>query len=226
VGTVFIVDDAREVRDSLSRMLNAAGYRAQAFESAELFLQSRDAEVPGCLLLDICLPGLSGIELQRQLLDSPRALPIVFVTGRGDIQTSVNAMKAGAVDFLTKPFEAQQLFGAVNQALQRDAAQRLERELRDSIDARVKRLTPREREVMTAMIRGRLNKQIAAELGTGEKTVKVHRARVMAKMGVRSLPHLVALASRVKIAIEPVLHDSTALHWKLKWQPVRGATPD
>jgi FixJ family two-component response regulator len=199
VGTVFIVDDALEVRNSLSRLLNAAGYHIQGFESAEVFLQNQHAETGGCLLLDICLPGLSGMELQRQLLGSPHARPIVFLTGRGDIETSVAAMKAGAVDFLTKPIEAPRLFAAVDLALQRDAVQRLERQVQASIVARIARLTPRERQVMTCMMRGRLNKQIAGELGTGEKTVKVHRARVMSKMGVRSLAELVWLASRVAI---------------------------
>jgi FixJ family two-component response regulator len=121
VGTVFIVDDAREVRNSLSRLLNTAGYRIQAFESAETFLRGQHRDAHGCLLLDISLPGLSGMELQRQLVDSPYARPIVFLTGGGDIRTSVDAMKAGAVDFLTKPIESPRLFAAVNQALQRDA---------------------------------------------------------------------------------------------------------
>jgi len=218
LGTVFIVDDAQEVRNSLSRLLKAADYEVQAFESAEIYLQAQRANAHGCLLLDICLPGLSGIELQRQLLDSPCSRPIVFLTGRGDIQTSVAAMKAGAVDFLTKPIEAQRLLAAVDQALKRDTELRLKRELQDAIEARTGRLTPRERQVMACVVRGRLNKQIAAELGTGEKTVKVHRGRVMTKMGVRSLPELVWLASRVKVAMEPVLKDATTLSWMLKEQ--------
>jgi FixJ family two-component response regulator len=217
-GTVFIVDDAREVRNSLSRLLSVAGYAVRAFESAENFLQSQRANMPGCLLLDICLPGLNGIELQRRLLDSPCARPIVFLTGRGDIQTSVAAMKAGAVDFLTKPIEAQRLLAAVSQALRRDAELRLKRELQQAIEARSGRLTPREREVMACVVRGRLNKQIAAELGTGEKTIKVHRGRVTTKMGVRSLPELVWLASRVKVAMEPVLKDATTVSWTLNEQ--------
>lgn len=220
VGTVFIVDDALEVRNSLSRMLTAAGYRIQAFESAEIFLQDRHADAHGCLLLDMCLPGLSGMELQRHLLGLSDARPIVFLTGRGDIQTSVAAMKAGAVDFLTKPIEARRLFAAVDQALQRDSAQRLECQLQASIVARIARLTPRERQVMTCMIRGRLNKQIAAELGTGEKTVKVHRGRVMSKMSVRSIAELVWLASRV--AIESLLtgRDSGKTDTKIAGSPV------
>jgi FixJ family two-component response regulator len=214
-STVFIVDDAREVRLGLSRLLGAAGYRVRAFESAACFLQEHDAEAPGCLLLDVCMPGLSGLELQRSLVGSPGARPIVFLTGRGDIQTSVHAMKEGAVDFLTKPVDDQQLFAAVDQALKRDAEQRLERAIRDTIQRRLAMLTPRERQVMAHVIRGRLNKQIAADLGTGEKTVKVHRARVMSKMVARSVAELVQLAARVGVGIEPALGSgATAINWK------------
>jgi FixJ family two-component response regulator len=215
-NTVFIVDDAREVRTGLSRLLAAAGYRVRAFESAASFLQEHDAEVPGCLLLDVCMPGLSGLELQRTLVGSPGARPIVFLTGRGDIQTSVHAMKEGAVDFLTKPVDDSQLFAAVDQALKRDAEQRLERAIRDTIQRRLAMLTPRERQVMAHVIRGRLNKQIAADLGTGEKTVKVHRARVMSKMVARSVAELVQLAARVGVGIEPALGGAgaTGINWK------------
>jgi FixJ family two-component response regulator len=203
--TVFIVDDAREVRAGLTRLLAAAGYQVRAFESAASFLEEQDAEVPGCLLLDVCMPGLSGLELQHSLLGSRQARPIVFMSGRGDVQTSVNAMKDGAVDFLTKPVDDVQLFAAVDQALQRDADQRLERAIFETIQQRLKLLTPRERQVMGQVIRGRLNKQIAADLGTGEKTVKVHRARVMSKMMARSVAELVQLAARVGISSEPSL---------------------
>jgi FixJ family two-component response regulator len=214
-STVFIVDDAREVRMGLSRLLAAAGYRVRAFESADCFLEEHDAEAPGCLLLDVCMPGLSGLELQRSLVGSPGARPIVFLTGRGDIQTSVHAMKEGAVDFLTKPVDDQQLFAAVDQALKRDAEQRLERAIRDTIQRRLAMLTPRERQVMAHVIRGRLNKQIAADLGTGEKTVKVHRARVMSKMVARSVAELVQLAARVGVGIEPAPGSGvTAINWK------------
>jgi FixJ family two-component response regulator len=214
-GTVFIVDDARGVRTSLERVLKAADYQVRTFESAEHFLNEHDAEVPGCLLLDVCLPGLSGMELQRALVDASCARPIVFLSGRGDIQTSVHAMKEGAVDFLTKPIDNMRLFAAVAQALGRDAEQRREREIRRMIERRLATLTRCERQVMTHVIRGLLNKQIAAEVGTGEKTVKVHRGRVMSKMGVRSVPELVQLVARVGIAIEPILHASAAaLNWK------------
>ena len=216
MSTVFIVDDAREVRTGLSRLLGAAGYQVRAFESAASFLQEHDTELPGCLLLDICMPGLSGLDLQRTLADSPgSARPIVFLTGRGDIQTSVHAMKEGAVDFLTKPVDDTQLLAAVDQALKRDAEQRLERAVRDTIQRRLAMLTPRERQVMAHVIRGRLNKQIAADLGTGEKTVKVHRARVMSKMVARSVAELVQLAARVGVGIEPNLGaGTTGIDWR------------
>jgi len=202
--TVFVVDDAPEIRTSLSRLLAAAGHIVQVFESAGQFLHEHDVDAPGCLLLDICLPGLSGMELQRALVGSPMARPIIFLTGTGDIQTSVMAMKTGAVDFLTKPVDGARLLRAIEQALLRDAEQRLRRAIRNEIEKRLKTLTPREREVMAHVIRGRLNKQIAAELGTGDKTVKVHRARVMTKMGVRSVPELVHLVMRVGIATVPL----------------------
>ena len=213
--TVYIVDDAREVRMALSRLLGASGYQVNAFESAERFLEEQDAEAPGCLLLDVCMPGLSGIELQRTLAGLPCARPIVFLSGKDDVQIGVHAMKEGAVDFLTKPIDHAQLVAAVELALKRDAEQRHEREVRRMIQERVETLTPRERQVMVQVIRGRLNKQIAVGLGTGEKTVKVHRARVMSKMGAHSVAELVQLAARVGVAIEPALSADTAtLNWK------------
>ena len=209
--TVFVVDDTREVRVALSRVLSAAGYRVRSFESAEQFLEEQDGETPGCLLLDICMPGMSGLDVQRSLADSTDGRPIVFLTGHGDIQTSVQAMKVGAVDFLTKPIDDARLFAAVDQALELDFAARNQRAIRREIEKRLGDLTPRERQVMDQVIRGRLNKQIAADLGIGEKTVKVHRARVMAKMDVRSVAELVQLASRVGPAQEaPVLASQVA----------------
>ncbi len=196
--TVFIVDDARPMRIALSHLLGAAGYQVRTFESAEGFLRERDADAPGCLVLDVYLPGLSGLDLQRMLGEMTGAPPIVFLSGTSDIQISVHAMKAGAVDFLTKPIEDQRLFAAVEQALRRDAEQRRDRAIRNMIQQRMKDLTPRERQVMEHIIRGRLNKQIAMELGIHEKTVKVHRARVMPKMGVRSVAELVQLAARAQ----------------------------
>jgi FixJ family two-component response regulator len=205
LGTVFIVDDNLEVRTSLARVLAAAGYRTRAFESAECFLQEQDGAEPGCLLLDIYLPGLTGIDLQRTLDGSPFARPIVFLTGMADIQTSVTAMKAGAIDFLIKPIDNDKLFIAVNEGLRRDAELRTARAIRSTIAMRLSTLTPREGQVLKFVVAGRLNKQISAIIGTGEKTVKVHRARVMAKMRVRSVAELVHLAERVGITSEPTL---------------------
>jgi FixJ family two-component response regulator len=219
-GTVYIEDDTQEVRTALTRLLNAADYRVRAFESAERFLDEQDDSEPGCLLLDICLPGLSGIELQRSLNGSPHARPIVFLTGMGNIQTSVRAMKEGAVDFLTKPIDDVRLFAAIERALRRDAQQRLEQALRQTIEHRFNQLTAREREVMTRIVRGRLNKQIAWEFRIGEKTVKVHRSRVMHKMRVRSVAELVRLAEGVGIFIEPTLAlGATSFGWKLALTP-------
>jgi FixJ family two-component response regulator len=157
------------------------------------------------LLLDIYLPGLSGIDLQRTLDGSPCARPIIFLTGMADIQTSVTAMKAGAIDFLTKPIDSEKLFSAVNEGLRRDAEQRAARAIRSAIESRLSALTPREREVLKFVVAGRLNKQISAIIGTGEKTVKVHRSRVMAKMRVRSVAELVCLVGRVGMVGEPTV---------------------
>jgi len=200
-GTVFVVDDDPAVCRALSRLLSTAGYRVRAFDSAEGFLADRDSEAPGCLVLDVCLPGLDGMELQRSFLDSPCPRPIVFLTGQSDIQTSVDAMKAGAVDFLTKPIEGERLVAAIDKALRCDAERRLDYAIRSAIQRRFDQLTPREKQVMDRIIRGRLNKVIAAELGIGEKTVKVHRARLMQKMGVRSVAELVPLGARIGVTI-------------------------
>jgi FixJ family two-component response regulator len=206
--TVFVIDDEPAVRKSLSRLLITSGYRVRSFESAEIFLAQQDSAVPGCLLLDVCLPGLSGMELQRALIVSPRARPIVFLTGRSDIQIGVDAMKAGAVDFLKKPIDCKLLVAAIDQALRLDAERRLEGAIRSTIQRRFDALTPRERQVMEQVIRGRLNKQIAADLGAGEKTIKVHRGRVMSKMQVRSVPELVRLGAWLGIALDAALRDS------------------
>jgi len=218
--TVFIVDDAPEVRKSLSRVVSAAGYQVRTFESAEGFLAEYSGDAQGCLLLDICMPGLNGIELQHELLGFPQALPIVFLTGMGDIQTSVGAMKEGAIDFLTKPIDSVRLFAAVEEALRRDEEQRQRVAIRHVIHQRLDTLTPREREVMAHVIRGRLNKQIAADIGTGEKTVKVHRARMMSKMGARSVAELVQLGARVGVEIEPALGTGAmVLSWEATSTP-------
>ena len=192
----------------------------RSFESAEGFLGEHLAEAAGCLLLDICMPGLSGIELQHALAGSPNALPIVFLTGMGDVQTGVNAMKEGAVDFLTKPIDNVRLFAAVEQAFRRDEEHRQQEEIRRVIRQRLNTLTPREREVMAQVIRGLLNKQIAAELGTGEKTIKVHRARMMSKMAAHSVAELVQLGARVGVELEPALGIGTSdLSWTLPGEP-------
>jgi FixJ family two-component response regulator len=203
--TVFVVDDSLEVRVALARVLSAAGYKVRSFDSAERFLEEQDRETPGCLLLDICLPRMSGLDMQRTLIDSGDGRPIVFLTGHGDIQTSVQAMRVGAVDFLTKPIDDARLFAAVDRALQRDLDARNERAIRGVIEERLGTLTRRERQVMDQVIHGRRNKHIAADMGIGEKTVKVHRARVMLKMNVRSVPELVQLAYRVGVIQEPAV---------------------
>ena len=209
-GTVFIVGDDRDVRIALLRLVTAAGYRAQAFESAARFLAAQDKDTPGCLLLDASLPASSGIELQSALDGSPSARPIIVLSGRADIQASVEAMKAGAVDFLTHPIDGARLFPAIEQALRRDAEHRRKRQISDAIEKRLKKLTPREHEVMAHVIRGRLNKQIAADLCTVVGTVKIHRGRVMSKLRVRSVAELVHLAVHGGIASDPILHSNTA----------------
>jgi FixJ family two-component response regulator len=205
ICTVFVVDDAVEIRVALSRLLTAAGYGVRLFESAERFLEQHDPETPGCLLLDVSMPGLSGLELQRVLACSEIGLPIIFISGRGDIQSSVRAIKAGAVDFLTKPIDDVRLFAAVDEAFRIDGERRRTQAIHRQIEQRLHALTPRERQVMELVVFGRLNKQIAADLGTGEKTVKVHRARVMWKMGAHSVAELVQLAARVGVSMDPAL---------------------
>jgi FixJ family two-component response regulator len=212
--TVFIVDDVRELRTSLSRLLSASDYQVRSFESAEQFLADHDVDAPGCLLLDYYMPGLSGLELQRELITSKCTRPIVFLTGAGDVQIGVDAMKEGAVDFLIKPIDPVLLLAAVEQAIQRDMRQRRLKAIHGMIQQRLETLTPRERQVMTEVVRGRLNKQIAADLGTGEKTVKVHRARVMSKMDARSVAQLVQLGGCVGISIQPNFDARSAtLNW-------------
>ncbi len=191
--TVFIVDGSREV-GGLSSLLTVAGHPVRVFESAECFLEAQEPDAPGCLLLDADADGMKGLEVQRALLDSTCPRPIVFLTSSDDIQTSVSAMKAGAVDFLTKPIDDVRLLAALQLALQRDAKQRREYEIRKMAQRRLASLSPREREVMSHVIDGLLNKLIAIEMAIQEKTVKVHRARMMTKMGVRSVAELVQLA--------------------------------
>ena len=194
---VFLVDDDDSVRRGLGRLIKSGGYEVQTFVSARRFLDSGDFKKgPACLVLDVRMPGLNGLDLQRELQAAHAILPIIFITGHGDIPTTVSAMKAGAVDFLPKPVKDVVLLRAIEQALARAVRDRAERDALEAQSQRLNTLTPREREVMALVVSGLLNKQIAFELGTVEKTIKVHRARVMQKMGVNSLAELVRLAER------------------------------
>ena len=198
--TVFLVDDEPGVLKALSRLLRVKGYDVKPYASPRLFLEEHDLAVPGCAILDVSMPGLDGLELQRALTVSVGShRPVVFLTGRGDIPTSVRAMKAGAIDFLTKPVNDEILLDAVSRAEVRDVhSRRLHSEL-ESIRAKIATLTPREREVLVHVVAGRLNKQIAGDLGTVEKTVKVHRGRMMEKLGVRNVADLVRMAEKLNL---------------------------
>jgi FixJ family two-component response regulator len=196
---VHVVDDNASVRRALKRLLGSVGIETETYSSAKQFLDATLADVPCCVVLDVRMPRMSGLELQDRLLASGRELPIVFITGHGDIAMAVEAMKKGAVDFLPKPFNDQDLIDAIHRALAQHERLRGERADREEVLARLERLTPREREVMELVVTGMLNKQIAGELGTVEKTIKVHRARVMEKMEAESLAELVRLAARVDI---------------------------
>jgi RNA polymerase sigma factor (sigma-70 family) len=196
-ATVFVIDDDAAMRDSLKDLIRSVGLRVELFASAQDFLRSEHPDVPGCIVLDVRMPGLSGLDLQRRLADAGLAIPIVFISGHGDIPMTVRALKAGAVEFLTKPFRDQELLDAIQQALDRDCQTREERAASEALRRRFVSLTPREREVMARVVAGLLNKQIAAELGTSENTVKTHRHQVMEKMGANSLPELVRMADRL-----------------------------
>ena len=194
---VFVVDDDASLRASLQDLLESVGLRVAACASAQEFLRCPPPEGPSCLVLDVRLPGLSGLELQQRLASGDLALPIIFITGHGDIPMSVQAMKAGAVDFLSKPFRDQDLLDAVHQALARDRQARAQRAERAALRRRFEALTPRQRDVMARMVVGLLNKQIAGELGTSEATVKTHRKQVMAKMRAESLADLIRFADQL-----------------------------
>jgi FixJ family two-component response regulator len=197
---VFIVDDDPSVRTSTERLVRSFGLRVQTFASAQEFLDSQRPDCPACLVLDVRLPGLSGLDLQTELARAGVQIPIIFITGHGDIPMSVQAMKAGAVEFLTKPFSRRALLNAIGTAIERDrAAHRARREAAD-LRERYAQLTPREREVMALVVAGILNKQIAGELATTERTIKFHRAHIMEKMQADSLAELVRMANRLGIA--------------------------
>ena len=201
--TVFVVDDDPGVRKSLLRLLRAEGWRVETFESAEDYLSRRGTEEPGCLLLDVELAGLDGLELQSRLANGSQAPPIVFLTGHGDIPMSVRAIKGGAADFLTKPVRASELIAAVRAAIAKAAATEQAGAESAELQRRLTGLTPRERQVLEGVVAGRLNKQIAGDLGIVEQTVKFHRARVMERMGARTAAELMVLAARLGIGMEP-----------------------
>jgi FixJ family two-component response regulator len=203
--TIFIVDDDFDVRSAIARLLSTAHYEIRTFNSAQNFIAHHNPEPPGCIILDVAMPGLTGLQLQEFLATAGNPRPIIFLTGVGDVPTSVRAMKAGAVNFLTKPVEDHELFAAIDEALRVDQLERRLRQRRQVVVKRLADLTPREREVMEHVIAGQLNKQIAADLGTVEKTIKAHRARVMHKMGARSVAELVQLASCAGVVITPPL---------------------
>jgi len=198
--TVFIVDDDARVIKALSRLMRVKGYDYRSYTSPREFLADHDATVPGCAVFDVSMPGLDGLELQQALTAGGSHRPVIFITGKGDIPTSVRAMKAGAIDFLTKPVSNRDLLGAIARAEELDTKSRQAQAESALIEAKIMTLTPREREVLTHVVAGRLNKQIAYDLGTVEKTIKFHRSAIVKKLGVRAVADLVRMADKAGIS--------------------------
>jgi FixJ family two-component response regulator len=198
---VFVVDDEPSVRRAIKRLVGSEGLQVELFGSAQEFLQGWRPDAPSCLVLDISLPGINGLDFQRQLTKTDIRIPIIFITGKGDIPMTVRAMKAGAVEFLTKPFRDQDLLDAIEVALERDRTRRQEESKIAVLRERFDSLTPREQEILPLVVSGRPNKQIAAELGTSEITIKVHRGSIMRKMQAESLAHLVRMASSLDLPV-------------------------
>ena len=205
-ATVLVIDDDPDLRASVGRLLRSLGLDVQLFPSISDFLKSDPPDGPTCLVLDVRLPGQSGLDLQRELAAANREIPIIFITGHGDIPMSVQAMKGGAIEFLTKPFRDQELLDAIQLGLSRDRARRESQKALSALRERFQSLSPREREIMAQVAHGRLSKQIAGDIGIAEATVKVHRSRLMHKMKARSLPELSRMADKLKLVPEEPQH--------------------